>query len=719
MAPTSKVLVVIDLQNEFLSSDGRYPILEHSKETLLLSLTKRVPEFRQQGHIIWVKSIYDNLGAGVDEGPACVSDSQGHDAYLAGTHKGKSPCCEAGSVNAEFHPAASALIDDSDMILTKKNYSAFKETTLLFALRTRSAVDVYFCGLLSNTCVLATLIDAVQIDGFRVHTVGDCLGWRREKSHRRALERMNDMGVTVLDSQEVYAEAPDAKLIQPKLYYVNGSIPSWRVLMALSEKGIEVAQIRLKVMTHPKPTRLPAFLALNPRGKTPVFVDTDDERTTVNESLAILAYLETYYTQKYLLPPIEQRKYRARILSLVQETENLHNAYDALEDAFFEARHSNTMAVFTSTVRPVLLDALDKELAFWESYAARSSGYIGGGEDFTLADCAFYPILGYMLRRGFRFGEKWPGLERYHVRIWARDSAKQAQPEGWVGKGKTDEIDPLGDTVPPRYAVESDDEDEYNPLSSARVVDQPIDLNIRFVGIAKPGSALVLASGGAGQDWARGAKLGEQQGAVYVNEIQVGLLFAPSWAGAVVLVSETTTRLPLWAMSRYAEAVVARFQPSSVVLLDSYATLGYISPDPLPPHDAPVRYLAIGSVPRSGLKLQPFAPPNLVQSTSASFMTTLILRSLRNTSTTPGVLILLPSPHIPPLAPAGLTATKSLSPNNNGTWSALTMQLVQLSVCEIICGNPNSSWEDEGLTSTHGGVLRKNLSELGEGSMYI
>lgn len=190
-------------------------------------------------------------------------------------------------------------------------------------------------------------------------------------------------------------------------------------------------------MTHPKPTRLPAFLALNHRGKTPVFIDTDTDRTTVNESLAVLLYLETYYPQTPLLPTIEQRKYRARILSLLQETENLHNAYDALEDAFFEARDSHTTTEFKTTTRPALLQSLHKELSFWESYASESPGFIGGRTQFTLADCAFYPILGYMVRRGFEFDGRWPGLQKYYNNVCVRESAKKAHPEGWNGRGKT------------------------------------------------------------------------------------------------------------------------------------------------------------------------------------------------------------------------------------------------------------------------------------------
>jgi glutathione S-transferase len=195
----------------------------------------------------------------------------------------------------------------------------------------------------------------------------------------------------------------------------------------------------MRVMTVPKPTRLPQFLAINPRGKTPVFIDTDKERTTVNESLAILFYLETYYPdRKALLPPMDQRSARARVLSLIQETENLHYAYDNLEDAFFESRNNNTPHEFIHTIRPPLIKALFEELRFWETYASNSKKFIAGGEEFTLADCAFYPLLAYMLRRGFELDGKWPGLNRYYNAVWDMEggAARKAQPEGWDGVGK-------------------------------------------------------------------------------------------------------------------------------------------------------------------------------------------------------------------------------------------------------------------------------------------
>ena len=232
-------------------------------------------------------------------------------------------------------------------------------------------------------------------------------------------------------------------------------------------------------MSIPKETRLPPFLALNHRGKTPVFVDIipspDVTRTVnINESLAILYYLETYHKPEMpLLPPISHRAARALVLSRIQETENLHYAYDALEEAHFTALASEVS--LPDTERLQLIRDVCTELDFWEVYAARST-FISGDE-FTLADCALFPILAYMVHRKFEWRrpvcdswpngpstsvnggvgndvkgkgkgkaketdevDAWPNLKAYFERVWNRNGengcAQKAQPAGWNRRGK-------------------------------------------------------------------------------------------------------------------------------------------------------------------------------------------------------------------------------------------------------------------------------------------
>lgn len=59
------------------------------------------------------------------------------------------------------------------------------------------------------------------------------------------------------------------------LYYVNGSIPSWRVMLLMRELGVDATLRRLRVMVTPKETQSPEFLAINPKGGTPTLVDID------------------------------------------------------------------------------------------------------------------------------------------------------------------------------------------------------------------------------------------------------------------------------------------------------------------------------------------------------------------------------------------------------------------------------------------------------------
>ena len=74
-----------------------------------------------------------------------------------------------------------------------------------------------------------------------------------------------------------------------KIWIVNGSIPSMRVLMAASCLGVEVRErVRLHVMRSPPETKSEEFLAINPRGETPTIKSGD---LILSESFAILLFL--------------------------------------------------------------------------------------------------------------------------------------------------------------------------------------------------------------------------------------------------------------------------------------------------------------------------------------------------------------------------------------------------------------------------------------------
>lgn len=231
--------MLIDLQNEFLSpSTGRFLIHESSRP-FLDNLPGLTAVFRTSGQpIVWVRAQYGNPDI-----PFLPDGEQQWDAksVQAGTHRGKIPCCEKDSIGAEFTEDIASLIsggsDSENIIITKSWYSAFKDTNLLAELRNRDIKEILLTGLLTNICVMATALDAVDL-GFDVTVLQDCMGWRRIASHDRALKTMLKHGIRVASSSDIDISEgisiPTPNL--PRLYYVNGSIPSWRIMMVLYEK---------------------------------------------------------------------------------------------------------------------------------------------------------------------------------------------------------------------------------------------------------------------------------------------------------------------------------------------------------------------------------------------------------------------------------------------------------------------------------------------------
>ena len=123
----------------------------------------------------------------------------------------------AGTKGAEICDQLLDVVDDElDLVVTKHHYSAFDQTSLLTALRTKLVTEIYLCGILTNVGVYSTAADAVQ-HGLQVTVVEDCLGYRSEDKHEEALRQMADiMGVHGIDSEEIIAESggrpvPDAQ----------------------------------------------------------------------------------------------------------------------------------------------------------------------------------------------------------------------------------------------------------------------------------------------------------------------------------------------------------------------------------------------------------------------------------------------------------------------------------------------------------------------------
>lgn len=443
-------LIIIDLQTDFVSPDGLLKKSHIPLEPILNNLRPICQLFHDQGWpIIAIRSEYGR--ARPDDGNALeeVSNSASTQlSYLSGTHTGKRPFCVPGSKGANFHPDFEALLSTvSHRVLTKSQYSAFTNTDLEQILgppqptspsdatpSTLLGTPLYFAGVTANNCVLASIISAFRA-GYQCFSLSDCLGATSPNLLTASLAVIEKYYGTVLPSalttvSTITAAAQTSRRI---LYYVNGSIPSWRVMMALHLKGIPYTRKRLHVMTTPKETRTAEFLAINPRGKTPTLIEPDG--TILIESMAILEYLHAN-DESHRGIPNDPTARKAWILEnqRFHETENIHNVFEDIELLYKESRDEphTRKRVYDAYVATIT------ELRIWEGYLEHST-FIAG-EKFGLADCAFFPCLAYLVHRGFDLQKEdggFPRLKAYYERVDALPCAKDARPKGYDKLGKS------------------------------------------------------------------------------------------------------------------------------------------------------------------------------------------------------------------------------------------------------------------------------------------
>jgi hypothetical protein len=88
---------------------------------------------------------------------------------------------------------------------------------------------------------------------------------------------------------------------------------------------------------------------------------------------------------------------------------------------------------------------------------------------------------------------------------------------------------------------ESDDEDDWDPTSQAKQDTVAPEIDVKILPQIEQGRSLIVASGRVGQYWGSGANLGEQTGAVHVNNIQVRLVSTGNFAILWILIAISKT----------------------------------------------------------------------------------------------------------------------------------------------------------------------------------
>ncbi|KAL1837902.1 hypothetical protein VTJ49DRAFT_3269 [Mycothermus thermophilus] len=240
---TRKALLILDLQNDFVSPDG--PLYVEEPAGYVGRILEVAKAFRESGagDIIWVRSEFDqNVPLMGDEEQVIVSDSPPrqrkpeplssrgrklisplHDsaamenddeAFLSvGTRQDKPVCARKGTKGAELAPEVKAAVANRDIVYTKTHYNAFaagQKPQLVQLLRGRFVTDMYICGALTNVGIYATALGAGQ-HGYDVTLLDDCCGFRKGVRHLTAIRQLVELtGCGVVSAETLLEELKES-----------------------------------------------------------------------------------------------------------------------------------------------------------------------------------------------------------------------------------------------------------------------------------------------------------------------------------------------------------------------------------------------------------------------------------------------------------------------------------------------------------------------------
>lgn len=170
---TNTALIVIDMTNDFVKPDGALPV--PGAENLVPGIAELVDKARVKGaNVIFACDNHDPEDREFQKWPAhCVTETEG-----AKVHGG-----------LETAP--------TDYIFPKTRYSAFFKTDLDVTLMRKFIKKVVIVGVVTNLCVLHTVLDALVRD-YEVTVVEEGVTGIQDDHHKYALELMEAAGAKVV-----------------------------------------------------------------------------------------------------------------------------------------------------------------------------------------------------------------------------------------------------------------------------------------------------------------------------------------------------------------------------------------------------------------------------------------------------------------------------------------------------------------------------------------
>jgi glutathione S-transferase len=209
-------------------------------------------------------------------------------------------------------------------------------------------------------------------------------------------------------------------------YALSGSPFSWKVWLALEHK--QLSYVLHMLSADAGDLKTPIFLAINPRGKVPAIID---EGFTLYESSTIVQYLEDAYPDsgRPLVPRDAKRAAFARRVAAEADA-YFYPLVRALVDELIVRREEDPDRAAIKNV----MSNLRRE---FEMFEASLQGHFAAGDELSIADFAFYPLVALLAR----IEAKRPGYE-----------VGEAVPAGVIEWTKKVESLPyFGKTTPPHW----------------------------------------------------------------------------------------------------------------------------------------------------------------------------------------------------------------------------------------------------------------------------
>ncbi|MDQ0118441.1 nicotinamidase-related amidase [Pseudarthrobacter defluvii] len=173
-APTSRALILLDFQHDFLANDGRLPVARHHVDPVLAAARLAVDQARDRGDLI-IK----------------VGNEFRRQDVLGNLFRRRAAV--AGSPGTAWDHRINV---DGALYVPKSAGSAFTNPALEAALQACGVRTVAIAGLFAKGCVYATAAAALR-RGYAVELLQDAIACSSDRSRAQSLERLSGQGATL------------------------------------------------------------------------------------------------------------------------------------------------------------------------------------------------------------------------------------------------------------------------------------------------------------------------------------------------------------------------------------------------------------------------------------------------------------------------------------------------------------------------------------------